>query len=131
MQYALPVCGKILPFYACLGTIQRRKFTSIKHTKIMSDARTDSVWFSECANILKVFASPMTRSKWTLLLAIILSRKTVLWPNRFCFLKNVGMFTVTSLGAKMSLKNLTQVILLWPTKGLMSFYYLPIAGWPP
>ena len=66
MQYALPVCGKILPFYACLGTIQRRKFTSIKHTKIMSDARTDSVWFSGCANILKVFASPMTRSKWTL-----------------------------------------------------------------
>ena len=76
---------------------------SVQHTKMMLDAKTDCVWFSEWVNILKVSASAVACSTWTRLLAIFLFRLTVLWPNQFCFLENVGMFTVIYLEQKCSL----------------------------
>jgi len=45
------------------------------------------------------FCKAMTRSTWTLLLAILLSLVTVLWPKLFRFWKKVGILTVTSCGA--------------------------------
>ena len=78
--------------------MQDLKLHNMQQINIISLPRAVSVAFIGWHRILYVFASPITRSICTLLLAIFLSLARDLGENLFLCFRNIGILILTSTG---------------------------------